>query len=348
MRIFNKFKGTKGFITMWERVLRFRYMIQEDAKRKVKILAFWEKYGTEATKEAFGTGRSTLFRWQKELKEGHGKLESLNNKSRAPKNKRKRVIPQEVEALIIKERSYDPQISKDKLAVLIQEDGIGAYSASTVGRMLNDLKKQGRLPTRSNLSYYAKSDTWREKTTVKRKKLRSKGYTGGLVKADSIVRFTDGLRRYILTAIDKESKFAFAYAYVHHSSDTATDFMKKFREVTPLTLTHVQTDNGSEFALHFDMYLEKEGIVHFHTYPRSPKMNAEIERFNRTLSDAFIKTHRMMLAHDIDTFNQELIDWLLWYNTRRPHWSLGLVSPLRYIVGTLSEKSHMLWTSTTV
>lgn len=106
---------------MWERVLRFRYTIQEDAKRKVKVLAFWEKYGDVATKEAFGTGRSTLFRWQKELKEGYGKLESLNNKSRAPKNKRKRVISQAVESLIVKERSYDHQISKDKLVELVRK-----------------------------------------------------------------------------------------------------------------------------------------------------------------------------------------------------------------------------------
>ena len=29
MRQFNKLKGTKGFITIWERVIRFRYMITE-------------------------------------------------------------------------------------------------------------------------------------------------------------------------------------------------------------------------------------------------------------------------------------------------------------------------------
>jgi transposase InsO family protein len=123
--------------------------------------------------------------------------------------------------------------------------------------------------------------------------------------------------------------------------------MKKFKSVAPLQLTHVQTDNGSEFANHFEMYLEKNGIVHFHTYPKCPKMNTEIERFNRTLSDAFIKQNRYLLAYDIDVFNQKLIDWLLWYNTRRPHWALGLVSPMQYIVSTLSaEESHMLWTDT--
>jgi len=38
------------------------------------------------------------------------------------------------------------------------------------------------------------------------------------------------------------------------------------------------------------------------------------------------------------------MEWLLWYNSRRPHWTLGLVSPLRYICNRLPEKSHMWWT----
>lgn len=347
MRIFNKFRGTKGFISTWERVIRFRYMITEQAKGRCRILAFWEKHGDEATREAFAVSRRTLFRWQKKLHTAHGKLEGLNKGSCAPKKRRKREIPEEVKHFIVNERKFDPQLSKDKLSVLMKQDGVASISASTVGRILNDLKRQGILRKQSKLSYYANTDTFREKTVVKRKKLRSKGHTEGLVKADSIVRFTNGIKRYIVTAVDKKSKFAFAYAYKNHSSAAAVDFMKKFKEVAPVSLTHVQTDNGSEFAKHFDVFLERNDIVHFHTYPRTPKMNSEIERFNRTLSDAFIKQNRMLLAYDIDAFNQKLIDWLLWYNTRRPHWSLGLVSPLRYIVSTLPEpECHMLWTDT--
>ena len=347
MRQFNKFKDTKGFVMIWERVLRFRYMITEQAKERCRILAFWEKYGDVATKEAFKVSRPTLFRWQSALLKGDGKLEALNKKSTAPKNKRKRVIPKAVQDFILTERKFDPHLSKDKLSVLMREDKVADLSSSTVGRMLDDLKKQKILPNPKHISYHAKTDRFHEKSKIKRKKLRSKDHTGGLVKADSIVRFTNGIKRYIVTAIDKETKFAFAYAYKNHSSDAVVDFMKKFKEVAPVSLTHVQTDNGSEFAKHFEIFLEKNDIVHFHTYPRSPKMNSEIERFNRTLSDAFIKQHRMLLAYDIDAFNQKLIDWLLWYNTRRPHWSLGLVSPLRYIVSTLTaEKSHMCWTNT--
>jgi len=346
MRIFNKFRGTKGFVSTWERVIRFRYMIQELAKERCRILAFWEKYGDIATKEAFNVSRPTLFRWQKALRENFGKLETLNKKSTAPKRRRKRVVPDTVRNFILAERKFDPELSKDKLSVLMKEDNIANLSASTVGRILNDMKKQGLLLKKPNLSYYANTDTFRDKTAIKRKKLRSKGHTGGLVKADSIVRFTNGIRRYIVTAIDKETKFAFAYAYKNHSSDSASDFMKKFKSVSPVSLTHVQTDNGSEFAKHFEIYLLKNDIVHFHTYPRCPKQNSEIERFNRTLSDAFIKRNRMLLAYDIDAFNKKLIEWLLWYNTRRPHWSLGLICPLRYICNQLPEKSQMCWTDT--
>ena len=349
MRQFNKLKNTKGFITIWERVIRFKYMITEQAKERCRILAFWEKYGDLATKEAFKVSRPTLFRWQGALLKNGGRLEALNKKSTAPKNKRKRVIPNEVKDFILKERKFDSHLSKDKLSVLMMEDNVAKLSPSTVGRMLNDLKKEGILPKTTELSYYAKEDIFREKRKIKRKKIRSKGHDGGLVKADSIIRFYNGVRRYIVTAVDKKAKFGFAYAYKNHSSDGATDFMKKFKYVAPVSLTHVQTDNGSEFAKHFDIYLEKNNIVHFHTYPRCPKQNSEIERFNRTISEAFISRNLYLLAYDIDAFNEKLMEWLLWYNTRRPHWSLGLISPLRYIVSTLSAKeSQMCWTNTLI
>ena len=322
-------------------------MIQDIAQRRATILTFWSKYGDQATKEAFGVSRPTLYRWQKKLRQGAGKLESLNKQSTAPRQKRRRTIPEAVAAFILKERQYDSRLSKDKLAVLMKQDRVAALSASTVGRMLNDLKHQGRLPKLAKLSFFARTGRLIERTAKPQKKLRSRDHTGGLIKADTIVRFTNGIKRYIVTAIDRETKFAFAYAYNSHSSKAAADFMTKFKSVAPVALTHIQTDNGSEFADHFAVFLERTGIVHFHAYPRTPKMQSEIERFNRTLSDAFIKQHRLLLAYDLDAFNQKLIDWLLWYNTRRPHWSLGLISPLRYICNQLpAPESQMWWTDT--
>lgn len=349
MQQYNKIAGTRGLVSIYNEALRLRDMITHKAEERARILTFWKKYGDRATKEAYGASRPTLFRWQKALKASGGKLESLVPKSTAPKKRRTRVIPKPVEELILKERKME-RMGKVKLATLIREDAVGTQSASTVGRILSDLKRQGKLRNPKKLSFHGKTGRLIERIPRKiRKKLRSKNHTGALAKADTIIRFTNGVKRYILTGIDLETEFAFAYAYTSHSSKTAAEFMDTFKQVAPLSLTHVQTDNGSEFNDHFEMYCTREGITHFFSYPRSPKMNAEIERFNRTLSEAFIEKHRHLLAYNLEQFNRELMDWLLWYNTRRPHWSIGLVSPLRYIVNKLSaEESHMCWTSTRI
>ena len=347
MRIHSKLTGTKGFVKAWEEALRFRDMITRKAEERARILAFFEAHGFTAARDAFKVSRATLYRWQAALDRGGGKLEALNPGSTAPQNRRRLMIPAAVESLILAERKRE-KIGKEKLAVLLREDGIAVLSASTVGRMLGDLKRRGKLPDPVRLSLSGKTGKLIERKPRKqRKKLRSKGHAGGLVKADTVVRFTNGIKRYILTAIDCETKFAFAYGYTSHGSQHAADFMRTFKEVAPVSLTHIQTDNGSEFANHFEAYCDETGIVHFSAYPRTPKMQAEVERFNRTLSEAFIATHRDLLAYDLPAFNRALMDWLLWYNTRRPHWSIGLISPLRYIVNQLpAEMSQMCWTST--
>jgi len=91
-------------------------------------------------------------------------------------------VPEKVKDFILNERKFDPHLSKDKLAVLMKQDGISNISASTVGRMMNDLKKQGVLRKVVPLYYYARTDSHHEKMKLKRKKLRSKGHEGGLVK----------------------------------------------------------------------------------------------------------------------------------------------------------------------
>ena len=332
-------------------MIRFRYMITEQAKERCRILAFWEKHGTEATTEAFKISERTLFRWQKSLSKSLGKLEGLNEKSKAPRKRNKRIIDQRVHDYLIEQRKIHYRIGKKKLAVLVKEEFNIDYSESKIGRILNDLKKRGLLPAYLKMSMNGRTGNVYERKQKKRKKLRIKGYrpekAGDLVQVDTVVKFIDGIKRYVITAIDVESDFAFALGYKSLSSASARDFMKKLEDVAPFKITHVQTDNGLEFEKYFRDYLNLRNILHFHNYPKCPKMNAFIERFNRTIQDQFVNWHLLHLRDDINHFNRDLIDWLLWYNTKRPHESLGMVSPLKYIVMTLpTEKCHMWWTRT--
>ena len=345
MRQFNVFRGTKGWLSMWERTIRFRSMRnKEEVDRRVRALTFWEKHGEQAALDAFSISRRTLYRWQGALKESTGRLDALDPKSTAPKGRRKRTVLPQVEAFIIKERGDHYRLGKKKLAVLLKEEG-HAVSESYVGRVIGDLKQRGLLSQHRKLSFQAKTGNHTETPVFRRTKLRRKVKRG--MELDTIVRFIDGVKRYILTAIDVEKKFAFAGAYTSHSSASAADFLRKVVEVCPFLIEELQTDNGSEFAKYFEDACIILGLTHFHTYPRSPKMNPFVERFNRTVSDDCIMRHRALLRDDLVAFNEKLVDWLLWYNCRRPHESLGLVSPLRYIVSTLStEECQRWWTCT--
>ncbi|MEO0232138.1 MAG: helix-turn-helix domain-containing protein, partial [candidate division WOR-3 bacterium] len=58
--------------------------LREIALKRLEIIKFFEKYGVEATKDAFGVARATVYLWKKKFRESGGKIESLIPKSRAP------------------------------------------------------------------------------------------------------------------------------------------------------------------------------------------------------------------------------------------------------------------------
>ncbi|PZP57540.1 MAG: hypothetical protein DI596_09145, partial [Azospira oryzae] len=40
-------------------------MTPKDAQERLRILRFWERHGLQATIDAFGVSRRTLYRWKK-------------------------------------------------------------------------------------------------------------------------------------------------------------------------------------------------------------------------------------------------------------------------------------------
>lgn len=342
---FNKFKGTKGFLSAWQHLLRFRYMITEQARERCRILAFWERHGTKAATEAFHISERPLCRWQEALQQARGKLDGLNPESTAPIGRRTRRIPDDLKDTLIRLRTEHPRLGKDKLLPLLAQEGC-TLSASTIGRMLADLKQAGKLPDPRKLSISGRTGNLIGKPRQRKKRLRRpKGYR--VLEVDTVVRFIDGCKRYVVTGIDTETSAAFAACHTNHGSLSASDFLKRARQTLPDCPSSVQTDNGSECALHFETACRNLNLIHFHTYPRSPKMNAHIERFNRTLDEEFLCFRKSLMRDDVSEFNQALIDWLLWYNGERPHFALGQVSPFKAMMKTLpAQDCHMWWTHT--
>lgn len=328
MQQFNVLAQTKGFVKAYEAGLKWRSMRNnEEVKRRVDALRFWEIHGLEAAIDHAKVNKRTLQRWKATLTAAGGNIQSLDPKSTAPKHRRHRNILPDLEARIIWYRCKYPRIGGKKLTPLLKKEGF-SVSVSYINRCISDLKNLGRLPKKTNFSWYAKSGTHKERTKTKVKKQRRTTKRG--IEIDTIVRHIDGTKRYILTAIDVRRRVSFAHAYASHSSATTRDFLKQLLHHVPFEIVEIQTDNGSEFAKHFHEACVALNITHYHTYPRCPKMNAHIERFNRTISEEFVVYHRALLRDDVAVFNTQLGEWLRWYNEERPHESLGFLSPLEY------------------
>ena len=226
-------------------------------EKRINIIDFFDEYGAEVTSKAFGKSRTTVYRWKQKLKRSGGKLSSLAPGNTTPIHRRKRVVDPFIEDFIIEYRTKHPGIDKTSitpiLAFACKRQGIKPISESTVGRIITDLKARRRLPRSNKVSLNGKTGRLLLRgVTQKKKKVRRKDYKpehpGDLIQMDTVSIFTAGIKRYIFTAIDVRTRFAFASVYKSNFSVNGSDFLGKFLKVVPFSVKRIQTDNGSEFA----------------------------------------------------------------------------------------------------
>lgn len=62
----------------------------EEITRRLKIINFYDRYGINATKEAYGLSKSTIYLWKKKVREVDGDIRALASQSKAPRKKREK------------------------------------------------------------------------------------------------------------------------------------------------------------------------------------------------------------------------------------------------------------------
>lgn len=317
----------------------------EVAKERMKIIKFYEQYGEKATKEAFGADRKVISRWKQRLNESKGQMMSLVPLSTAPKTVRRSAVSSEVIDYIKKLREKRPRLGKEKIKPLLdkfcRESTLKTVSESTVG---NIIKKNHFFFQKGGRIYHNPASKWVDKRLVKPRRLRVKHAPKpedfGHIMADTVMRIIDGIKHYFYSAIDIKLKFILTLHYRRLNSRNMKDFYGRFQSVYPGIIKDWQTDNGQENLGEFDMELKRQEIPHVFSYPNCPKINTYIERYNRTIQEEFIDNN-LDIIHDEKMFNRELADYLIFYNTERPHKSLGLLSPIDYLISNraMSHKS---------
>jgi hypothetical protein len=140
-------------------------MVSEKAQQRYRALLFWEKYGLEATMEGFKVKRRTLYYWRKQLRGGHEDMGSLNGKSRAPRERRKRLWPKEILEEIGRLRREHPNLGKEKLypfvKVFCEARKLSCPKARTIGRIIAD--QPGKMRSRPGEAWAERSENREEK-----------------------------------------------------------------------------------------------------------------------------------------------------------------------------------------
>lgn len=322
------------------------YENSQVAQKRLDIIKFFEKYGEKATKEAFGADRKLISRWRQRLKKANGHLSALVPKSTKPKQVRTSLVNPLIVQFIKDQRKAHYRIGKDKLKpdldIYCQSLGIKTISTSTIG---NIIKRNHFFYQKAYKSYHDPSGAWAKKEVKKKKRQRVK-YSPkpkdyGYIVSDAVERITNGVKDYFISAIDAKGRFALTLAYKRLTAANMKDFYFKFKTVYPyLDIKVWQSDNGSENLGVFDQQLTADGIPHYFIYPRCPKIDSFIERYNRTIQEELIDPN-LDCIHDKQLFTQLLVDWNIYYNTKRRHHSLNLESPLQSFINhkQMSHKS---------
>jgi len=287
----------------------------------------------------YGISRKTFYKWFNVFDESN--LRTLEDKSKAPHNTRQKEYTNVQYDRVVELRKQYIKYGKVKIFEKYKrkyslDKSISEWNVQCIIESSGIYYK----PVRKD-RIQAKRARSQQKKRITELKIKPK--SGYLICLDTIVKYWNGQKRYIITAIDKFNKLAFARMYVNHSSLSTKDFLLRLNYALNGNIENIQTDNGSEFMKHFDKACNSLQLNRYFSRTRTPKDNAVCERFNRTLKEEFISLGNM--TSDTEVFNQRLTEWLVEYNFGRPHQSLDYLAPAEFV--QKYSKVLPMWSSST-
>jgi hypothetical protein len=300
--------------------------ISDVAAFRLHVINYYYKYGIRQTMDAFKVKKSTFHDWKRTYEKSGKRTISLVPHQTQPLHVRKMETDWRLVAFIKSMRKDQGNIGKDMIKPFVdayaKELGIPTIGKTTIGKII----KRRRFTFEKKVYAQKQANKFKKLRTRKSPKVTKPGF----IQMDSVVVYINYEKHLFMCVIDIYTKFAHVVYVDNLSSATATKVFKEFQELTPTTIHTVQTDNGSEFLKTFNAYMEENHIKHQFIYPRMPKINAYIERFNRTIQEEFI-LRSDEIYYDQKAFAKKLTNYLYWYNYQRPHASLKYVSPMTFI-----------------
>jgi len=284
-------------------------------------MLFYLFNGRNATRTCrhFGISRQTFYCWLRRF-DRHD-LSTLEERSHRPRNIRQPTWTSSCCANNI------PCWGKDKLVVLLAREKL-FLSVSMVGRILSALNCTN---PQSPPSY---SDSTANCASVRGPFASLKywliKHPGDLVEVDTKeIRMHRGALLKHFSARDVVSRWDVVEVHRRATSLAAARFLDTLLEHFPLPVKALQIDGGSEFAAQSELACQQKQLPLFVLPPKSPKLNAHVERSHRTHHEEFYQAHA-----DSDQpphLNHQLRHWEHTYNCVRPHQSVAYLTPLEFV-----------------
>ena len=222
-------------------------------------------------------------------------------------------------------RKADLEKSKWEIHEELRREGI-TVAHNVIQKVIN---RHGEL---ANIQHIKKLKSHRRMSIARLRASRQmrERYPGALVQVDTKHFYVLGIRFYLFCAVDCKSRYGYVYCYKTISSQSGADFLQRVINYFPFKVEAIQTDNGSEYLLNFHKACQKEGIMHYFTYPHTPKMNGRAERIIKTAVYEYFNWQYDLLP-GLDEINRHCAIFNTKYNTRRFHQKLGYKTPEEYV-----------------
>lgn len=267
----------------------------------------------ETIAAALGISVRTVYKWLSRHREGG--CAALENGASAPARPARAIGQWWVKAVAQLRREYRMtaaeiaerlRLARSTVALWLKQMGMGR-----LGELIHlDIKKLGRF------------DKPGHRVTGERKGNRNRGVGWECVHV----------------AIDDATRLAYVEVLPDEKRATTTGFTVRalrWFKARGIIVERIMTDNGSAYVSRlFAKVLGWLKIRHIRTRPYTPRTNGKVERFIQTLLRewAYAIPYRSS-----DSRNRDLVRYLDWYNTNRPHYALAKHPPAKRLNDLLNN-----------
>lgn len=323
-----------------------RDVLTSSAQMRLEWIIFYftsGKRNASVTASYFGISRKTLHKYLGRFDETN--LKSLEERSRAPLVKRQRtVVAQEEDRIRDLREKTKCKRGKKKL----QRNYWNKYHERiSTDKIQQTINKFHLYPDQVVRQAQIKKNKRKKKDQVKVRihQFEKKEELGYLWHTDTVVIYWNGQRRVIFTAIEDQTKIAYARVYSSGTSRSGKDFLERLIYLSNHQISNIHHDNGVEFEGEFEKACQELGVVQIYSRVRRPKDNPALERFNRTIQEEWLEVSETGLD-DVQHANLDLTEWLVDYNFDRPHQTLDYQSPIEY--ATTRFPVSPMWSASTI